>query len=318
MDSKIDRHSSISAEDLARLNKEAEQEAAPSALKITWNEFKADKPALISLIIILTFFIFVGVASLFINVPKMMQTNFMAYYNQPFTKDFWLGADSGGKSIAKQLIVGSRNSIGIAIGLTVISSTFGICWGMVSGYFGGMADLVMQRVYDFMMIIPMLMTIIVIVTIIPSYTAITLTLILSCFYWMGTSRLIRSRTLAETQKDYVQASKAFGTSNMKIIFREIMPNISSLIIVDTTLSFAENMGVETGLSYLGFGLPMGTPSLGTLIANANDPENITNYWWTWLPAALEIIILCLAISYIGQVLRRTLNAAQRRGTEDEK
>ena len=91
-----------------------------------------------------------------------------------------------------------------------------------------------------------------------------------------------------------------------------MPNISSLIIVDTTLSFAENIGVETGLSYLGFGLPIQTPSLGTLIANANDPNNITEYWWTWLPAAIEIIILCLAISYIGQVVSRAANASQRR------
>ncbi|WP_155287341.1 ABC transporter permease [Lacticaseibacillus zhaodongensis] len=317
MENKIDKKSTISAADLKRLSAEAEQEAAPSGFTIMAREFIADKPALIALIIILAFFIFVTVASFFIDVPKMMETNILAYYNEPFTKDFFLGADSAGRSIAKQLIVGSRDSIGIALGLTVISSTFGICWGMVSGYFGGTADLVMQRVYDFMMIIPMLMTIIVIVTIIPNYNAITLTLILSCFYWMGTSRLIRSRTLAETQKDYVQASKAFGTSNLKIIFREIMPNISSLIIVDTTLSFAENMGVETGLSYLGFGLPMGTPSLGTLIANANDPENITHYWWTWLPAALEIIILCLSISYVGQVLRRTLNASQRRGKQEK-
>jgi peptide/nickel transport system permease protein len=314
VDSKLDS-SKISEEDLARLTKEAEQEKTPSAIKVMWKEFRADKPALVALIIILSFFIFVFVASLFINVPHAMETDIMSYYAQPFTNQFWLGADSAGRSIAKQLIVGSRNSIGIAIGLTVISSTFGIAWGMVSGYFGGVADLVMQRVYDFMMIIPMLMTIIVIVTVIPQYNAITLTLILSCFYWMGTSRLIRSRTLAETHKDYVSASRAFGTSNLKIIFREIMPNISSLIIVDTTLSFAENMGVETGLSYLGFGLPMGTPSLGTLIANANDPENITNYWWTWLPAALEIIILCLSISYVGQVARRTLNAAQRRGDD---
>ena len=198
--------------------------------------------------------------------------------------------------------------------MTAISSTFGVVYGLVSGYYGGYVDLAMQRVYDFMMIIPMLMTIIVIVTIIPNYNAITLTLLLSLFYWMGTSRLIRSSTLAESQKDYVAASKVSGTSNLKIIFREILPNIASLIIVDTTLSFAENIGVETGLSYLGFGLPDGTPSLGTLISNANDPNNITQYWWTWLPAAFEIILLCLAISYVGQVLRRTADASQRRGS----
>ncbi|MDB1563031.1 ABC transporter permease [Pediococcus pentosaceus] len=313
----IEDITTISAKDFDKLSKEAVAEATPSRARIIWGEFKADKPAMVSLFLLVFFILFVIIASIFINTPKMMETNLMGYYAKPFTPEYWLGADSGGRSIAKQLIVGSKNSISIAIGLTVISSTFGICWGLISGYYGGMVDLVMQRVYDFMMIIPMLMTIIVIVTIISYYNAITLTLILSIFYWMGTSRLIRSRTLSEAQKDYVAASKTSGTSSLKIIFREIMPNISSLIIVDTTLSFAENIGVETGLSFLGFGLPMGTPSLGTLIANANDPENITGYWWTWFPAALEIIVLCLSISYIGQVIRRSTNAVQRLGKKTD-
>lgn len=310
----FDQHSDVSAADLNRLSQEAQAEATPSTAHIIWNEFRADKPALIALIIVVGFIVFVMIGALFINTPKMMETNIMNYFDAPGTAGMLLGADSGGRSVAQQLIVGSRNSIGIAIGLTLISSTFGICWGLISGYYNGLVDWSMQRVYDFMMMLPMTMMIIVLVTIIPHYNSVTLTLIFSIFYWEGTSRLIRSRTLAEAQKDYVAASKTSGTGNFKIIFREIMPNISSLIIVDTTLSFAENIGVETALSYLGFGLPTQTPSLGTMIANANDPNNITQYWWTWLPAALEIIILCLAISYIGQVIRRAADASQRHGT----
>ncbi|UQS85735.1 ABC transporter permease [Apilactobacillus apisilvae] len=280
-----------------------------------FNEFKSDKMAMISLILVVAFILYVMIASFFINQSSMMSTNIMNYFAKPFTPDFWLGADAGGRSIAKQMVVGSRNSILIAIGLTVISSAFGIAYGLISGYFGGITDLAMQRVYDFMMIIPAFMIIIEIVNIIPHYNVISLTLLLSMFYWMGTSRLIRAQTLSESNKDYVQASKASGTSTLKIIFKQIMPNVSSLIIVDTTISFAENIGVETGLSYLGFGLPVGTPSLGTLIANANDADNITTYWWTWLPATIEIILLCLAISYIGAVLRRSTNATQRRSTK---
>lgn len=302
----------ISPEELQRLTTEAKQEAAPSSTRILWDEFKADRPALISLIIVVGFILFVMLAPIFINSEKMMTTNIMAYLTPPMEDHFLLGADANGRSIALQIIVGSRNSIGIAIGLTLISSTFGIAWGLISGYFGGYIDWGMQRVYDFMMMLPMTMMIIVLVTIIHDYNSISLTFIFSLFYWMGTSRLIRSRTLAETKKDYVAASITSGTGSWKIIFKEIMPNISSLIIVDTTLSFAENIGVETGLSYLGFGLPPQTPSLGTLIANANDPNNITQYWWTWLPAAIEIIVLCLAISYIGQVVSRAANASQRR------
>lgn len=303
----------LSDADLSELSKEAENEATPSTIKVMMSEFKADKIALVSVGFIVFLIVAVILGSFFINVPHIMETDLMGYYAKPFS-NYILGADASGRPIFSQLVVGSRNSILIAIGLTAISSTFGVVYGLVSGYYGGYVDLAMQRVYDFMMIIPMLMTIIVIVTIIPNYNAITLTLLLSLFYWMGTSRLIRSSTLAESQKDYVAASKVSGTSNLKIIFREILPNIASLIIVDTTLSFAENIGVETGLSYLGFGLPDGTPSLGTLISNANDPNNITQYWWTWLPAAFEIILLCLAISYVGQVLRRTADASQRRGS----
>ncbi|SCC02914.1 ABC transporter permease [Weissella bombi] len=302
----------MSPEELATLTEQAKQEAAPSATKILWQEIKADRPALISLIIVVAAILFVMITPLFINTSKMMSTDILAYLTPPLHDHFLLGADANGRSIAMQLIVGSRNSIGIAIGLTIISSTIGIAWGLISGYFGGYVDWGMQRVYDFMMMLPMTMMIIVLVTIIDNYNSVTLTLIFSLFYWMGTSRLIRSRTLSETKKDYVAASITSGTKPLKIIFREIMPNISSLIIVDTTLSFAENIGVETGLSYLGFGLPPQTPSLGTLIANANDPNNITQYWWTWLPAAIEIIILCLAISYIGQVVSRAANASQRR------
>ncbi|WP_318766897.1 ABC transporter permease [Lactiplantibacillus carotarum] len=309
----FNQHSSISATDLKRLTKEADAQATPSAIRIIWDEFKADKPALVALFIVVGFIAFVMIAALFINTPAMMATNIVNYFDRPGTNGLLLGADAGGRPILQQLIVGSRNSLGIAIGLTLISSTFGICWGLISGYFNGYVDWAMQRVYDFIMMLPMTMMIIVLITITPHYNAVVLTLIFSLFYWEGTSRLIRSRTLAESNKDYVAASKTSGTSNFKIIFREIMPNISSLIIVDTTLSFAENIGVETGLSYLGFGLPDQTPSLGTMIANANDPNNITQYWWTWLPAALEIIILCLAISYIGQVIRRAADASQRQG-----
>lgn len=300
---------------LERLEKEAKENSAPSSLRLMFNEFKADKMAMISLIAIVAFILYVIIASMFINVGKSMETNIMGYFARPLSPRYFLGGDAGGRSIADQIIVGSRNSILIAIGLTILSSTFGVCYGLFSGYFGGIADLTMQRVYDFMMIIPAFMIIIEIVNIIPSYNAITLTLILSLFYWMGTSRLIRAQTLSEVNKDYVSASRASGTGTLKIIFKQIMPNLSSLIVVDTTISFAENIGVETGLSYLGFGLPNGTPSLGTLIANANDADNITTYWWTWLPATIEIVLLCLAISYIGAALRRATNSTQRRSED---
>lgn len=311
----LKKHSDISSEDLERLTKEAEENASTSSWKILWNEFKADKVALASLILMIAFILFVFIASAFISPSEYKNVNIMAYFNQPFTSDFWLGADASGRSIAVQLIVGSRNSIGIALGLTAISGLLGVSYGLIQGFFGGLTDMIMSRIYDFMIMLPAFMFYIFLVTVVPNYNAVTLTLILSIFNWIGTSRLIRARALSESRRDYIAASKTSGTSNLKIIFTQLMPNISSLIIVEMTMAFAANIGVETSLSYLGFGLPNGTPSLGTLIGNANDPTNITQYWWTWLFAAIEIIVLCLTVSYVAQVLRRAANASQRLGNE---
>lgn len=124
----------LSKEDLIKLSEEAKNNATPSTFKILWKEFKADKMALFSLIFLVAFILFVIIASMFINVSQMMQTNIMNYFAKPFTSDFLLGADAGGRPILEQLIVGSRNSILIALGLTVISSAFGICYGLISGY----------------------------------------------------------------------------------------------------------------------------------------------------------------------------------------
>ena len=116
--------------------------------------------------------------------------------------------------------------------------------------------------------------------------------------------------MVETNRDYVRASKTSGTSNIKIIFREIFPNLSSLIIVEATLMFAGNIGLETSLSFLGFGLPASTPSLGTLINYATDPETMTARPWVWVPAAVVILLYTLLIMLIGQALRRVADQRQ--------
>ncbi|MFV8816013.1 ABC transporter permease, partial [Aerococcus urinaeequi] len=138
-------------------------------------------------------------------------------------------------------------------------------------------------------------------------------LIMSAFYWVGQARLIRSKALSESRRDYISASRTMGTPTYKILFREILPNLSSLIIVNVTLNFAANIGIETGLSYLGFGLPTSTPSLGTLVSYAQSPDILENKTWVWLPASLLILVLMLCINYVGQALKRSADAKQRLG-----
>lgn len=284
----------------------------PTGFQVIWREFKKDKVAMVSLVLMLTAIIGVFITSFFFDPAEVMKTSLRNKYAPP-SKEFWLGADIGGSDVFAQLIIGAKNSLKIAISITLLTGSFGILIGLICGYFGGWIDNLFMRIIDFFITLPTLMIIIVFVTIVPKYNEMTLILIISLFGWTSIARLVRSKALSEGRRDYINASKTLGTNDFVILLREMMPNISSLLIVEMTLNFAGNIGIETGLTYLGFGLPPQTPSLGTLVSYANNPLVMSTYWWVWLPAALFILILMLSINYVGQALRRAADARQRLG-----
>ncbi len=289
----------------------AEAKAANLTLGQTiWREIKGDKVALIALIVLTLLLLAAYTSPLFLDQAGSSKINFMQIY-QPPSAEFWLGTDRGGRDIFVQLMVGARNSITIGVAVTVIAGFLGLTIGLISGYFGGKVDFVIMRGLDFLMVLPTLMLIIVFVTIVPRFTVWSFIAIMSILLWFGKARLIRSRALAERELDYVNASKTLGTPNWKIMLFEVFPNLSSLVIVNMTLSLASNIGLETGLTFLGFGLPESTPSLGTLISYASHPDVMENKWWVWLPASLLILVVMLCINYIGQAIKRASDARQR-------
>ena len=294
-------------ENIQKKNEEA------SGLKVLAREFAKDRGALGALILLIILFLGIFIGALFLNTDKVMTVDIFKQYNHPGADGMLLGGDEGGRDVFKMLILGARNSLLIGIAITVLIEVIGTVFGLVAGYYGGKVDNIMMRFLDFMMVLPTLMIIIVIVTIIPKYTMWSFVLIMSAFYWVGTARLIRSKALSESKKDYISASKTSGSSDLKIILKELLPNLSSIIIVDATLMLAGNIGIEASLTYLGFGFPDSVPSLGTLVGYANDPSVLTLRPWVWLPAALLILVICVGISYVGNVLRRAADARQRLG-----
>ena len=287
----------------------------PTGFSVIVREFKKDKIALFSFFAITIFIIAVFVASMFIDLQQLQTVDIFRKYETPSFDNFWnfFGRDSGGRSVMGYVIVGARNSITIGFIITIITTFIGLFVGLNMGYYGGKIDAWGMRVVDFISIMPSLMIIIVFVSIVPKYGIFQFILIFSMFYWTRTTRLARSKTLSETRRDYVNASKTMGTSDLKIMFSEILPNISSIIIVNGTLALASNIGIEVALSFLGFGLPAATPSLGTLISYASKPEIIQYKAYVWLPAALVLLFMMLGINYIGQALRRAADAKQRLG-----
>ncbi|WP_019639417.1 ABC transporter permease subunit [Paenibacillus fonticola] len=285
---------------------------SPSSWTILWRELKKDKLALISLIFLGLTIVAVYGVSLVLDQKQIVRVDLFALY-QPPSAEFWLGTDYGGRDVFGQLFIGTRNSLSIGIIVTLLTGTIGILVGLISGYFGGAADNLAMRVVDFFMILPTLMIVIAFVAAVPKYSIVSFSLIMTAFLWMGIARLIRSKALQEKELEYVKASRTLGSSHLKIMFTQVLPNLSSIIIVTMTLNLAANIGLESGLSFLGFGFPESTPSLGTLVSYARNPQTLEYRWWIWLPASLLILVLMLSINNVGQALKRATDARQRRG-----
>lgn len=301
------------AQDKKDVTKESTVSTPPTGFQVVVREFLKDKIALAALIILTLIFLFIYIGPFFINEATALKVNILQRYKAPGVNGFLLGSDEGGRDVFAMLVIGARNSVTIGFTITILTCIIGIIVGLISGYYGKWVDTTLMRVVDFIMILPTLMIIIVFVTVIPNYTLFHFILIMTLFYWVGSARLFRTRTLQEASLDYVNASKTLGSSDLQIMFREILPNISSLIIVNLILRLAGNIGIETGLTYLGFGLPYTTPSLGTLISAAKTQDIIENKMWVWLPATILILVMMLCINYIGQAFQRAADARQRLG-----
>jgi peptide/nickel transport system permease protein len=284
----------------------------PSFWKVLKREFKVDKLATTCFIILIIIFSTILIGSFIMDQDEIMKISLRDKYKAP-SQEFILGTDIGGRSIVGQLLIGGRNSILIGFAVTILTSGIGIIVGSIVGYYGGKVDNIIMRICDFISILPTTLLIITFVVVIPDYTMWHFIFIMSIFYWVGMTRLVRSKSLSESRRDYVNASKIIGTSDFKIMYGSILPNISSIIIVNLILGFAGNIGIETGLSFLGFGLPPSTPSLGTLVAYARTPGAMSNKLWLWLPASLLILVMMLCINYVGQAVRRASDAKQRLG-----
>ncbi|WP_242300021.1 ABC transporter permease [Bacillus cereus group sp. BfR-BA-01448] len=287
-------------------------EKSPSGFSIMWREFRKDKLAMFSLVFLAILLLAVYVTSFIMKQEDIVRVDLFSIYAPP-SAEHWLGTDYGGRDIFGQLIIGTRNSFTIGLAITILSCLIGLSIGLIAGYFGGKVDNAIMRFIDFVIVLPTLMLIIVFITLVPTFNITTFILIMTAFLWTGKARLIRSKVLTEKELDYVAASKTLGTPNWKIILFQVLPNLSSIIIVSVTLNLAGNIGIESGLTYLGFGLPESTPSLGTLVSYATNPDVLQEKWWIWLPASIMILVLMLCINFIGQALKRSADARQRKG-----
>ena len=289
-----------------------------TTLNIIKREMLRDKVALSSFIFIAIVILFLTIGSLVIDQAEVLQRDFslIGNNNQAPSINHILGTDGGGRDGFRVLIIAARNSLVITILATLISSVFGIIYGLISGYVGGRVDSFMMRIIEGISILPNIVILITLIAVMGGVGVIsifTYTVMISLVAWLGIARMVRTRLIQEKELEYIQASKTLGTPHIKIIFHQLLPNLSTIIIASMTLSAVSIIGMETGISFLGFGFPIEMPSLGTLLASARTPVVLRFRRWNWIPATVLITLIMFSINNVGNMLSRAADARQRRG-----
>ncbi|MCT3115659.1 ABC transporter permease [Leuconostoc lactis] len=280
-------------------------------LKNFWRELERDGLGLTALILLIALFLFIFIGQFFVPSDIGTMSSILNANLPPLTNGHILGTTDSGADFILTLIASAKNSIIIGFGVATLISLISIVFGMMIGYFGGWVDWIAMRVIDFWLIMPIIMVLAIIFATAKGVSIWSLIMILSVISWPVNVRLVRTLTLSEVNRDYVEAAKISGTPWYKILFSGILPNISSTIISDYALTLAGSIGIETGLTFLGFGLKQGTSSLGSMLMVLNgSASTIYVRWWLWVPVTLILIILTFGFVVLGQVARRAMDQRQ--------
>ena len=274
-----------------------------SYLQTVFRRFKRHKLALISLVIV----VILGLAALFAPIITPYDPNEMA---GPFSgapgKGFLLGTDQIGRDVFSRLLYAMRISLLVGIMATLISTVIGVILGLIAGYFGGVADMLIMRFTDMVMSFPYILLVLVAAAIFkPGLWSIIL--ILGFVDWPGIARLVRGNVLNLRETNFIKGNLVAGMPLRHILFSEILPNTVAPILVYATSVLALSMLDEAALSFLGMGVQPPTASLGNMLNGAESLTVLTKQPWLWVPPGVVIVVLVMAINFIGDALRDALD-----------
>ena len=222
----------------------------------------------------------------------------------PGTMGHLLGTDSLGRDELSRLIFGARASMLVALSAVLVAGSVGVLLGLVSGYFGGVADSVIMRLADIQLSIPYLVLAIAVVAVLGT-SSINLVLVLGLVGWVFYARVVRAEVLTVKHREYVEAARAIGTPGWRIVIRHVLPNVSASITVMATLETPRMILSEAALSFLGLGIQPPTPSWGNMVADGRD--YLANAWWLTTIPGLAIVFFAVAVSVLGDWLRDVLD-----------
>jgi peptide/nickel transport system permease protein len=293
--------------------------------QIFWGRFRKDNiaiaGALFVVVLILVALSAPLIAKSVVHHDKNKTFGFMTNeFSLPLgpNSQFWFGADQVGRDMFVRTIYGARTSLIVAIFATGISVFVGVIMGTIAGFFRGWPDTLISRSIDIVMSLPILLFAIGIAAAC-SITAegcffgliqpglILVVVIISLVNWTYIARIVRGQVFSLREREFIEAARSMGAGNVRIMFRELLPNLAAPIIVYATLIIPNNILFEASLSFLGVGIPQTTPSWGRMLSDASSSQIFTVAWWMMFFPGLFLLLTTLAFNLVGDGLRDALD-----------
>lgn len=282
-----------------------------SPARIFWRRFTANWRAIAAAALLLVIIILVVFAPFFTPYERDAQ-NLRARF-QPPSLEHWMGTDDLGRDLFTRVLYAGRASLSVGVLAVLISLVVGVGIGLVSGYFGGWMDGLLSRITEVFLSVPRLFVLILLAVYLRALDAPwaqpgtigPIAVVIGLFAWMGMARLVRASTMEMRGQEFINAAYATGVRSGRILFVHILPNVASPIIVATSLGLAGAILTESGLSYLGIGVQLPTPTWGNMLSQSQT--YLTTAPWIALFPGIMIFIVVLCINYLGDALRDALD-----------
>ena len=289
--------------------------------ELFWRRFRRDRFALVGLVIVfvmITIGLLAPVIASFTHDPNDVDLTQLDSFGIPLgpNSEYWFGADTAGRDLFVRVMYGARTSLFIAFFATGLATLIGVTLGVLAGFYRGKIDTVISRTIDVVLSLPVLLLALGLVSacgvssegclgglIKPGLLLVSY--VIALFTWPYVARIVRGQVLSLREKEFVEAARSLGSTNRRIMFREILPNCAASIIVYTTLIVPSNILFEAALSFLGIGVPQETPSWGRQLSDAGSIFTVA--WWMMLFPGLFLFLTTLAFNMVGDGMRDALD-----------
>lgn len=280
-----------------------------SPLRLALVRLRRDRAAMISLIVIALIVTMAVAAPLVATITghgpnaqyRTPDALSPAGLPRPPSGQFWLGTDDQGRDILVRIAYGARISLAVGVGATAITITAGVLAGLLAGYFGGVIDTIIARIVDTILSIPYLLFAVALVAVIGHITLPLLMLVIAAFGWASVARIIRGQVISLREREFVEAARSLGASDLRIMFVDLLPNVIAPAIVFSTLLLPVSVVAEASLSFLGVGIQPPTADWGQMISNAQSYYQ--QAWWYLAFPGAALLVTTLAFNIVGDGVR---------------